>query len=78
MPTKKNGTAGDAQSPADPTEAQDCLDGQAGASDEARAAGTDRGTQSMTVSSVAVTAEQDAGSDDASEDVPGQTDQEGE
>lgn len=68
MPNKKAGTAGELQAPADPTEAQDCLDGQAGAIEEARAAGTDRGTQSMSVSSVTASAEQAAGTSDAADD----------
>jgi hypothetical protein len=65
VPNKKSGTAGDVQSPADPTEAQDSLDGQAGANEEAQAAGTDRGAQTMSVSSVTAAAEQTADSSDA-------------
>lgn len=65
MASKKDGVAGTPESPVDPTEAQDSLDGQAGATETARAAGQDRGTQTMTVSSTTVSAEQDAGSEGA-------------
>jgi hypothetical protein len=63
MPSKKSGTAGNLQSPVDATAATDALDGQAGATETAQAAGQDRGTKTMTVSSTTVSAEQD--SDDA-------------
>jgi hypothetical protein len=63
MPTKKDGTAGSLQAPVDPTEAQDALDGQSGATEGATDAPPDRGSQTMSVSSVTASAEQAAGPD---------------
>jgi hypothetical protein len=60
MPTKKDGSAGSLQAPVDPAEAQDSLDGQSGVTEDAIDARPDRGSQTMSVSSVMASAEQTA------------------
>ncbi|HUO10734.1 MAG TPA: hypothetical protein VM008_20705 [Phycisphaerae bacterium] len=58
MPSKKDGIAGQLQAPVDPTEAIDAQGGQAGEMEEPAGASSDRGTETMTVTSVVAAAEE--------------------
>ncbi len=68
MPSKKDGTAGTPDAPAEPTVALDAADAQAGGTETAPAQGADHAQQTYTLGSVSVSTEQTDSDDDTDSD----------